>query len=78
MFGYENRETMNTEILKCWSHLFRSRILEICVCQGLDTETREVSNPENPEVRDPPSLFLHFRGLYRWLFGHLPLQNPKI
>jgi hypothetical protein len=31
---------------KCGSHLFLSRILEICVCQGLDTGTREVLNPE--------------------------------
>jgi hypothetical protein len=33
---------------------------------------------QNPQVRDPPSLFPHFGGLYMSLFGHLHSRNPEL
>jgi hypothetical protein len=79
MFVYENRETSNTEIPKCGSHLFLSRISEICVCQGLDTGTREVSNPEIPNCGTHLPFFAFRRFVYMvvWALALTKSRTPN-
>jgi hypothetical protein len=82
MFGYENHETLNPEILKCGSHLSFFTFQNFIYIDVEHWNSRS-SEPRNPEKQVCTFPFLHFRSLFMLMFGHRNSRsseprNPKV
>ena len=74
----QNPEILKPKISKWLSHILSPFGIQKLLCMVVWYLKPWNPETQNPEVWDPPSLFLHFGGLYVWLFGHLHSRNLEL